>query len=124
MVSDRKTAKASATEPEDSDPELDAALAAAERVRLDGKKEDNRHKETMNQQNLGIVGKVFGDGKSLPITMAFVALVFGAASSAGCWIAAAGSADVEIAAFWATQAERALGFAGLALGYILGTGRK
>lgn len=122
MASDRETAKGAVVQKDDDDPELDAALEAGARLQLDLKREDNRHTETMNQQNLGVVGKVFGDGRSLPTSMAFLALIAGVFGAGFCWYAA--YTDSTNTDFWAKQAERSLGFAGLALGYILGQGTR
>lgn len=122
MASDRQTAKGAVVEKQTVDAELDAALAKAARHQLDLKKEENRHKEVINRQNLGIVGNLFGDGKSLPTTAALLTVIFGFLTAIGLYLAA--FSRPESAELWTSNAERALSVAIAALAYVFGKGTR
>lgn len=118
MASDRKAAKGAVVHQDDDDPELDSALDSGAKLQLEIKKEDNRHKETMNQQNLGFLGNLFGDGKSLPTTAALITVVLSFIISIGLFVAAFN--QPENGSMWSQNAERSLGIALAALAYVFG----
>lgn len=122
MASERENAKDAVVSSEENDPELDNALANAAKHQLDLKREDNRHKEKMNAQNLGFIGNLFGDGKSLPTTAALITIGMAFLVAIGLYIAAYHSAgDAEL---WTANAERSLAVAAAALAYVFGKGAK
>lgn len=118
MASEREAAKGAVLQKENADPELDSALAKAALHQLELKREENRHKEAMNRQNLGVVGNLFGDGKNIPTTAALLTVVLAFIVAAGLYVAA--FAKPEAGTLWAAHAERALSVALAALAYILG----
>ncbi|MCI5077934.1 hypothetical protein [Oricola sp.] len=122
MASDRETAKGAVVQSDDNDPELENALENAAKLQLDLKREDNRHREAMNAQNLGFVGNLFGDGKSIPTTAALVTVLLAFGVAIGLYIAAYNqpvNGDM-----WFTNAERSLSVALAALAYVFGKGGK
>ena len=124
MVSDRKAAKGSVVKKEVDDPELEEALSAATKHQLELKKEDNRHREQMHAQDIGVFGWAFGGEKSAPVYIAAIATLFGLAGAAFCWFQASGVQEVASIDFWSTKAERAIAFSGATLAYIFGRGGK
>lgn len=122
MGSDREAAKKAATNKEDDDPELTAALAAAKDHQLAIKKEDNRHAEQINQQNMGRLGTLVGDGKSVPTVAALSTIALGFLTAIGLYIAMV--FDPENGEMYSTSAERSMGVAAAALAYLFGKGSK
>ncbi|WP_439121918.1 hypothetical protein [Marivita sp.] len=122
MVSERAAAKQAASNQEDDDPELDAALKAAKDHQLAIKKEDNRHTEKINQQNMGKIGSWVGDGKSVPTVAALSTIVLGFLTVIGLYIAM--FTDPENGELYSSNAERAFGVAAAALAYLFGKSSK
>lgn len=122
MVSEREAAKQAASNREDEDPELTNALTRAHSYQLDLKKEDNRHAEAINQQNLGWIGNIIGDGKSVPTIAALATIFLTVLLAGGLYVAMIYNPEYGDA--FSTQAERSLAVAGAALAYVFGKGGK
>ena len=122
MVFKRSDAKAGIGEEEASDPELTGALSDGQQLRVALEKEGNRHREEMAKGERGFVGWALGGTKSAPLTIAFLAILFGAIMWAWCLNQA--QLDGADTNYWGTQADRALALMGTALGYIFGRGQK
>lgn len=103
---------------EETDPELSGALSAAGKLRIELAKEENRHKESMAFGERGAVGAALGGLGNAPLSVGFIALVFG--SVAWIWCLNNAAASGEAAPFWKEQAEKALAFAATALGFVFG----
>lgn len=116
MASDREAAKGAVVKKDDEDPELDNALAAAAKLQLELKREENRHAEAMNKQNLGFVGQWVGDGKNLPTTAALVTILLAIFVAIGLYVAAYN--QPQTTEVWTNNAERSLGIALAALAYV------
>jgi hypothetical protein len=117
-MASRKEAKDSVIAKDDNDAEL----ANASDLQLDLKKEDNRHKEAIAQQKLGIVGGLFGDGQNTPTVAALVTVIACFIIAVGLYIAAFHQS--ENADLWTKNAERAMAIALAALAYVFGKGGK
>ena len=122
MASERDTAKGAVVHKEETDPELDSALFSAAKHQLEVKKEENRHKEKINEQNLGLVGNLFGDGKNIPTSAALITVLLAFLVTIGLYLAA--YTHLEQAELWASNAERALAVALAALAYLFGKGSR
>jgi hypothetical protein len=122
MVFERDAAKKAASNQEEDDPEFDAALRAAKDHQLAIKKEDNRHTETINQQNMGKLGSWVGDGKSVPTVAALSTIVLGFLTAIGLFVAM--FCDPGNGGLYSSNAERAIGVAAAALAYLFGKGSK
>jgi hypothetical protein len=103
---------------EGADPELSGALSDAGKLRIELAKEDNRHRESMASGERGVIGWALGGLGNAPLSVGFIALVFG--SAAWLWCLHNASVGGETGAFWKEQAERALAFAATALGFVFG----
>ncbi|XHC13089.1 hypothetical protein ABWH98_09665 [Labrenzia sp. ac12] len=119
-TSEREAAKKAVVSVDNDDPELDAALANASKHQLDLKKEDNRHKETMNKQNLGFVGNILGDGRNTATTAAIMVIIFSFVLSLILYVAAFNQPETK--EIWMTNAERAFAAGIAALAYVFGKG--
>lgn len=120
MEPSRDQAKATARDQEDKDPELAVAQSDAARLRVDLEKEANRHREAVAAGERGWFGQALGGRQSAPLAIAFIAVVAGFASWV--WCLFQGQVQGNDPAFWGSQADRALAFASLALGYVFGRG--
>ncbi|MGL4488869.1 MAG: hypothetical protein ACRCU5_05430 [Rhizobiaceae bacterium] len=120
MAFDRDRAKKAVTKKEDNDPELGVALENAAKHQLDLQREENRHKEAVNSQNLGSIGSYFGDGKHTPIITALAVIGLSFVVAIGLYVAAYNQPDQS--AIWTANAERAISIALAALAYVFGKG--
>lgn len=118
MAVSRASAKASLTDPEDSDPELADALNEGGRLRVSLEKENNRHKEKIAQIDVGWAGRLLGGPKNAPLAIGFMAIAVGIV--AWLWCLNQAQLPESNADFWGTQADRALALAGTALGFVFG----
>lgn len=122
MVSSRESAKASITERENEDPELDVTFSNASKSALAFQKEENRHAHAMKKTQLGKIGEWIGDDINATISAALFVIIVGFVAAIGCWIAAA--AVPTNAEFWGDQAGRALTVGSAAVAYLFGRGGK
>ncbi len=121
MASDREAAKGAVVKKETDDPELTSTLESAAKHQLDLKKEDNRHAETMNRQNLGFFGKAFGGEKSAPTYIAAVMAILGAIG-AGYTIYKGSTIETAAQDYWSTQTEKLIAFTLASMTFIFGRG--
>ncbi len=122
MASDREAAKGAVVSKDEDDPELDNALANASKHQLDLKREENRHREEMNKQNLGFIGNLFGDGRNTPTAAAIIMIIFSCIITVALYIAAYNQPSLK--ELWMANAERALAVGLAALAYVFGKGSK
>lgn len=119
MVTDRQALKRGMRNPEESDPQLEAAKGQARS--LQSELAQYRHEQTMRSKELGWLGAVFGGEKNSPTAIAALAfmvtvLAFAIAHTV---IATGFVADANIDRF-ASAADKCLAIATLALGYVCG----
>lgn len=119
-ASERAKAKEAITGRAEADPELSNAISEADALNVELTKESHRHELEMASQERGAMGRFFGGEKHAPTFIAFVAMSAGLLIGTLCLIAAFN--DTADRAFWGSQAERALAFAGAALAFIFGRG--
>ncbi|MEM8820123.1 MAG: hypothetical protein AAGE90_11435 [Pseudomonadota bacterium] len=119
MVSERERAKAGIVEAVEDDPELDAALDAASRLKLEILKEQNRSTEARAAAERGFFGWLFGGIDHAPTFIAFVAMLVGLGMVVYS-INAMNNADEQSRDFWWSVSQSFLAFAGTALGFAVG----
>lgn len=123
MVSERDAAKGAATNPEEGDPELEGALIAASKAKVELLREQNRHAEAIAKGERGWFGGVFGGKDHAPTFIAFSAMFLGFIAF-GWAIFQMANADEPARAFWWDVAQYVLTFTGTALGFAVGNSSK
>lgn len=118
MDSDRHSAKSAIRRSQEDDYEFDQAIREGSST-LALKREDNRHRERMARVERGWLGILLGGEKHAPVAIALFAVIAGVLIAGGCYYQAATGGSFD---FWGRQAERALAFAAVALGFIFGRG--
>lgn len=115
-ASDREAAKRAIKGKSESDPDLDEALTTAEKLQVAIKREENRHKEKLDANDLGVLGIVFGR-KGAASSMAGLAVIGGLAFAIGSAFALGQGGAVET---WQPNIERGIAFACAALAFLFG----
>jgi hypothetical protein len=114
----RSQAKKGIVNQDQNDAEFTEVQQRAHQSQLELAKEKNRHEQAMLEQNLGFIGKFFGDGKNTPTLIALICVLFGGAMYVYCL--SSSKSDIADAAFWSENASRSLNLAITALAYIFG----
>ena len=73
----RSNAKEGITKTEDEEPELQNAITVGHQLQLDLLREKNRHRETIQKQELGWIGRFFGGENTASLGLAFAAVFLG-----------------------------------------------
>lgn len=116
MRSDRAKAKDAITRTSSDDPELDSALTGAQNFELKSREIEIAHKERLKDKEMGVLGRFFGDAKTAPISIAFIAMSCGLLLALGALAASPFNSEVN----WGENFERCLAFSGASLAYIFG----
>jgi len=125
MASDRDNAKSAITKTDSNDPELNAALADAKEQQHRLTVENNRHKEAIQNTELGLIGRWFGGEKNAPIAIAGVAVFAGIAGAFLSGYMASRSPTPDSADYWSKMVERSIALAVSCLTFIFGrSGRR
>ena len=125
MASEREKAKKAIKTTESKDPELTDALASASELQHKITAENNRHKEALQQAELGWVGRLLGGDKIAPIAIASLVVLVGLLGAALSGYAASESQRPDSADFWSKMVERSIAMVLTGLSFIFGrTGRR
>ena len=117
-MDNRDAAKAAIVNESRTDPEL--AKAFAEAKSLEVTLAAHEHAQAMRDKDLGVFGRWLGGESSAPMTIAFVAMMLAIGGFAVLHWLSFGSGDAQRAAALVNAADKCLGLAGLALGFVFG----
>ena len=124
MASEREKAKNAITKTDSADPELAAALADAALQQHRITAENNRHKEALQNSELGRIGRWLGGEKSAPIAIAGIAAFAGLLGMFFSLFMASRSMTPDAIDFWSKMVERGFAFAASCLAFIFGRSRR